>query len=151
MKLSDEKGTALIEFALVLPLLLVVTSGIIEFGFAIYDKAMITNASREGARAGIAFGWPDDYCGDTVGTVETVVNNYLQERLINFGESSATVTPQVVTETFGRACSVTVNYRYQFLVLPNLLRLIHGGLSDGGINLDATTIMRMENQDITGA
>ena len=82
MRLSSEKGTALIEFALVLPILLVLTAGLIEFGIALYDKAMVTNASREGARAGIAFGWPNDYCNDANGTVQTVVNNYLQDHLI---------------------------------------------------------------------
>jgi Flp pilus assembly protein TadG len=32
--------------------------GIIEFGIILYDKAMITNASREGARAGIVYSEP---------------------------------------------------------------------------------------------
>ena len=43
------------EFAIVMPLLFVILFGIIEFGILLYDKAMITNASREGARAGIVF------------------------------------------------------------------------------------------------
>src|SRR5690606_28464820 len=46
-------GVAAVEFALVVPLLLVVLFGIIDFGFMLYDKAMLTNAAREGARAGI--------------------------------------------------------------------------------------------------
>ena len=45
-----QRGAAAVEFAIVLPLLLVFVFGIIEFGFLLYDKAVITNASREGAR-----------------------------------------------------------------------------------------------------
>ena len=50
--LKGNNGASAVEFAVVLPLL-VLPFGIIEFSLALYDKAMITNASREGARAGI--------------------------------------------------------------------------------------------------
>ena len=53
--IRDEHGGSLVEFAIVMPLLFVILFGIIEFGILLYDKAMITNASREGARAGIVF------------------------------------------------------------------------------------------------
>ena len=46
------------EFAIIAPLLFIILFGIIEFGILIYNKAMITNASREGARAGIVFSDP---------------------------------------------------------------------------------------------
>ena len=51
----DEQGGSLVEFAIVMPLLFVILFGIIDFGILLYDKAMITNASREGASAGIVF------------------------------------------------------------------------------------------------
>lgn len=46
------------EFALVLPVLLLILFGIIEFGLVMFDQAVITNASREGARAGIVLKTP---------------------------------------------------------------------------------------------
>ena len=49
-KINNQNGAALVEFAIVLPLLLILIFGIIEFGVMFYDKAMITNATREGAR-----------------------------------------------------------------------------------------------------
>ena len=57
MKLRNinNKGNAAIEFAIILPLFLFICLGIIEFSVLLYDKAMITNASREGARKGILF------------------------------------------------------------------------------------------------
>ncbi len=51
--LFSKKGASAIEFALVLPLLLAITFGLIEFGLFMYNQQVITNAAREGARAGI--------------------------------------------------------------------------------------------------
>ena len=43
----------MVELALALPMMLLLIFGAVEFGTAMYDKAVITNASREGARFGI--------------------------------------------------------------------------------------------------
>ena len=51
-KINNQNGAALVEFAIVLPVLLMLIFEMIEFSLLLYDKAMITNASREGARAG---------------------------------------------------------------------------------------------------
>src|SRR5450759_2456703 len=45
------RGQSLVEFALVLPLLLLILLGIIQFGFIFNTQVTITNAAREGARA----------------------------------------------------------------------------------------------------
>ncbi|MCK4858006.1 MAG: pilus assembly protein [candidate division Zixibacteria bacterium] len=47
---NDSRGNAVIEFALVLPILLLVLFGITEFGRAIMTKNILHTASREGAR-----------------------------------------------------------------------------------------------------
>ena len=52
-RLGSRRGQSAVELALVLPMLFVVIFGAVEFGTAMYDKAVLTNASREGARAGI--------------------------------------------------------------------------------------------------
>lgn len=52
-RMNKYSGVAIIEFTLVMSLLLAIMFGIIEYGFIIYDKILITNASREVARAGI--------------------------------------------------------------------------------------------------
>ena len=48
--IRSDSGAAAIEFAIVAPLLFVLLFGIIEFGAILYNKSVITNASREGAR-----------------------------------------------------------------------------------------------------
>ena len=49
-KTLSQSGASAIEFALLLPVLLLFLFGIIEVSILFYNKAMITNASREGAR-----------------------------------------------------------------------------------------------------
>ena len=48
----NKRGQALIEFAFILPFLLVIVGGIVDFGLAFFVGQVIENAAREGARAG---------------------------------------------------------------------------------------------------
>ena len=48
-----QRGQAVIELALCLPLLLLVVLGIFDFGFMFQRYEVVTNAAREGARVGI--------------------------------------------------------------------------------------------------
>ena len=51
--IKDQRGAAVVEFAIVLPLLVLMVIGICEFGLLWYNSQVIINASREGARAAI--------------------------------------------------------------------------------------------------
>jgi Flp pilus assembly protein TadG len=51
-RLRSERGAVSVEFAIILPVLLLITFGIIDFGHAWYLKQTVTDASREGARYG---------------------------------------------------------------------------------------------------
>ena len=44
------RGQSLVEFALVLPIFLLILSGIMDFGFLLYSRMTVINAAREGAR-----------------------------------------------------------------------------------------------------
>ena len=135
-KMKSEKGVAAVEFALVLPLLVLLAFGIIEFSLALYDKAVITNASREAARAGIVYRVPPV----TDGEIAAVVNNYCQSRLVTFG-SGGQPASTIVREgnAPGDDLRVSVQYPYNFLVLPGFVKQL-----TGSIVLTAETVMRME-------
>jgi len=142
--LKKSKGASAVEFAIILPMLVLLVFGIIELSFALYDKAMITNASREGARVGIVYRSP----AITNAEITSVVNNYLGTHLITFGgkrsPSSDPVTGAtvIVTRTGvspGGELRVSVGYTYSFLVLPQFIP----GVGQG-INMAAETAMRME-------
>lgn len=135
-KFRDQKGVAAVEFAIILPVLILLVFGIIEFSLLLYDKQVITNASREGARAGIV--WADDRISD--GEIMDVVDNYCLNYLITFGTTNPPATTIVRTGlSAGDNLTVTVTYDYDFLVLPNFIASLAGGKT-----LSAVTIMRME-------
>lgn len=54
-EINRQKGVAAVEFAIVAPLLFLLIFGIISYGIMLYNQALITNATRTGARAGIVF------------------------------------------------------------------------------------------------
>jgi Flp pilus assembly protein TadG len=139
MRLKSQSGQALVEIALVLPLLLIIIFGVIEFSILLYDKAVITNASREGARHGIVAPNPRPSVGD----ITNAVNAYCAANLITFGGSgSLSVTaPEAAASTikyFGDPLTVTVTYTYTFFVLPKFI------LTNGSLTLHATTLMKYE-------
>lgn len=50
---GSERGLATVEFALLLPVLLGLLLGMVDFGLALYDKSVLTQLCREAARDGI--------------------------------------------------------------------------------------------------
>ena len=50
-KLRDERGVTAVEFGLIVPILLILVLGIIEFGHAFQVQGTLSSAAREGARA----------------------------------------------------------------------------------------------------
>jgi Flp pilus assembly protein TadG len=140
INLKDQKGAAAVEFAIVLPLLMMMLFGIIEFSIAFYDKAMITNASREGARSGIVLkaGSREDAVEDA--EIESVINDFLTDKLITLGASNVPAVA-ITRDGFstGDSLTVTVTYIYDYYVIPGFV----AGIT-GPVTLDATTIMKME-------
>ena len=47
---KKEDGQAMVEFALILPIFLLILCGIIDFGWLFYNQISLNNACREGAR-----------------------------------------------------------------------------------------------------
>ena len=140
-KLEDQRGAAAVEFAIILPLLLVFLFGIIEFSIMFYDKAVITNASREGARAGIVFDNPRI----SATQIQSVVQDYAENRLITFGTPDLQIPSPTICSASGDELVVTVSYNYEFLIIPGLLTsFFSGGAFGEDTTMEARTIMRCE-------
>ena len=116
----NNKGTTTVEFALIAPLFFVLLFGIMEFGLLLYYKAMITNGSREGARAGIVFRATSTgtYNPITVGEITSAVNGY-------FGATPPTglnvSVPSGICTGTGFPLTVHVTYSYTFLILDRFI------------------------------
>jgi Flp pilus assembly protein TadG len=129
---EGQKGVALVELALVAPILVIVLFAIVEFGFIMYSKGVITNASREGARLGVVLSSPRKNQAE----IEAKVREYL--------EKSGFTDPVAISVTGAGGASgaplvVRVNYSYNFQVLPNFIESLAGSLG-----LTAETAMLME-------
>jgi len=67
-RLRFRSGNAVLDMALVLPLLIAITFGAVEYGYALYIKHSLQSAAREGARAAIV-------AGATAQNVQDAVDN----------------------------------------------------------------------------
>jgi len=115
--LAGTEASSLVEFAVCLPLLVVLVVGIFDFGGAFNQKQMLNNAVREGARFGAAQP-TNDLCGScsapaSVNAIRLLVDSYLLAANVNdCGLSSATVSssgpPWVYTANSGCAGTLTL-------------------------------------------
>lgn len=137
-RIRKYRGGALIEFVIIIPILVLLMIGILEASIMLYDKAMITNASREGARYGIVKRIPT-YA--TMTDVQNYTKTYLQNNLISFSKTptlTVTATSSTNPPAFESLLTVTVSYTYTYLALWHFL----------GINqtatISSTTVMSYE-------
>ncbi len=140
------------EFAIILPVLILIILGIIEFGFILYDRELITNASRVGARIGIVA--TEDSWSVRKQDIENAIDNYLvppdslktwEQRFLlrSLGSLNYTFQKDVTPDppspyppTPGDTLTVTVAYDYTFLAIPNFI--------GKQITLTGQTVMRFE-------
>ena len=144
----EERGAALVEFALALPLLLVVLAGIVDFGFAFQRYEVITNAAREGARLASLPGFDDQT------SVDNRVRAYVMQGLNIPSSSLGAVMPSgavtlvdqdmTISGTTFPTAVVTVTYQHNYLLLGPMLGLINKSWG-GTITLTATSQMRKES------
>jgi len=129
-KNARRKGQALVEFALIVPILVMLVMGIVEFGRIFMTQQAVTNASREGARTGVL---PNSSTTD----VQNMVSSYMGSAGLTGGTSvqCSNVGPSVAA---GTPTSVTVSY-----TLSILTGAIIPGLGDS-VTITHTTVMRHE-------
>jgi Flp pilus assembly protein TadG len=135
-----ERGGVLVEFALVVPILLVIFAGIVDFGLMMQRREVVTNAAREGARIAVLPGYdlPD---------VQARVNAYLNDGIqagtgANARTTWATVTlPGVAPAVQMRQVDVELDTRYS--ILGPVMALV-GGSNFGTVTLRARSTMRIE-------
>jgi Flp pilus assembly protein TadG len=140
---TSERGAELVEFALALPLLMVVFGGIIDFGLMLQRHQVLSNAAREGARLAIL----PNYSCET--DVVPRVTAYVREGISDPAATPATTCPTVtITPGTGpafEAVQVTVTLTEPFLVLGPIVNLAGGNWTLGSnITLQATSTMRTE-------
>jgi Flp pilus assembly protein TadG len=126
-------AAAAVEFAVVAPVFLLLVFGMIEYGRMVMVYQVLTNASREGARASVLD-------GATTSSVNTTVTNYLTDAFIS--GATVTVSPNPPSGAqYGDPVTVTVSIPFsQVSWLPSPMYL-------GSRTLASTTVMRRETSE----
>ena len=133
----------MLEVALTLPIVLLVSVSIFEFGRAYQTAQVLTNAAREGARVAIV-----PFTSET--DITTRITDYLKagqlaskvdlveieiDRLINVPAGGATAT----------GSKITVKYPFDFMVFNGIANLVvHGTTAGTPITITTSALMRNE-------
>ncbi len=160
-----QSGAALVEFAIILPLLLLLVLGICEFGYAFYHLNILNKSVQDGARY---FSDPQ-YArkGATNGPINVLTNDVNitnTNNLVIYGNTSGTV-PQLLPESApvptvncvnvnGQITSctatplpqhimVTATYNHNF-ILGNALHNLTAGTIPSVYSLTASSVLRVE-------
>jgi Flp pilus assembly protein TadG len=121
----DQRGSAAVEFALVMPLVFVVTLGLVEIGLLARDRALVDAAARAGARAAAV--QPDD----------AAARSAAASAAPGLDPGALTV---LVTRSSGRGTPVTVSVAYEDRVRVPFI----GWLVGPSVGLDGSAVMRQE-------
>lgn len=125
-----ERGNVALEFALVLPVLLLFVGGIIDFGRAYWFKQTLTWASREGARYGSIL--PKDEW-DANSVKDRVISAVSKGCGASISRENVVVIPETGPAA-GQELTVTVTMPFSFQIIPYTIS-----------NLSGQTTMRFES------
>ena len=137
----NQRGAALLEAAITIPIILLISVGIFEFGRAYQTWQVLTNAAREGARLAVIN-------GSTDADVTTRVRNYMQAgSLPSYGTATVTIQRAVVLTGADTASKIQIDYPFQFMVLNPVVRLVAPSDTKTGapISMRSSALMRNES------
>ncbi|MFD1707623.1 TadE/TadG family type IV pilus assembly protein [Siminovitchia sediminis] len=98
--IQDERGQSLVEFALILPILLLIFAGIFDFGRVIYAHQQLELVTQEAVRLG--------GLGENDSTIRTYVQNHFTAR--DTSELTVSISPADTTRDSGDYVTVHVSY-----------------------------------------
>jgi Flp pilus assembly protein TadG len=136
--LKNERGAALLEAAVTIPLILLISVAIFEFGRAYQTWQVLTNAAREGARVAVINGTTDTQVTDAV-------RNYMTIGRLDKAASAPIDINRSAPLGDTTASQITISYPFDFLVLGPVARLVVPTSSAGdSLTMSAVAIMRNE-------
>jgi len=139
---ASEEGSALIEFALVAFMFIIVLLGVVEMSRVILVYTSLANAARAGTRYAIVHGQYRTGSGSTgpsgpgnTTQVETVVKNFASTGMLDTTKLNVTVAYPGSSNNVGQAVTVTVTYPYDAIIpfFSTLFGATMGSSSEGVI------------------
>jgi len=127
-KIRNKKGQSMVEFALILPVFLLLLLGMVDLSRVISANFVLDNAARSAARIGVISNDDDD--------IETVINN--ATTTLNDSPIVINITPDEDSRSSGDELSVEITYTVD-IITPIVSNII-----GGSIDISGKTIMRIE-------
>ena len=138
-RLAGDEGVEAVEFALVVPVLLMLISGIVNLGVAFNAATLVTTAVRDGARVASLGGSVSEMCDAMKGATASLSNGGAANVTITYGSTTVTSSLATCTSTSvpnsGETATVTLSYENQWLI-PIVLT--------GGTTISKSSQMRVE-------
>jgi hypothetical protein len=136
LNIKDDGGSALIEFALIVPLLIIFIAGIIEFGFILNAKIVVNSASYEGAKAASLGKEPKN---EAIGAVL----NYVSSNMPGWSYEERLKT-DVICEGIMPGDLVTVKVSYN---IPLFFRKIIPYFNDDSFSITGESTVQIEEKE----
>ena len=139
-RLRNQRGAALLETAITLPIILLISVGIFEFGRAYQTWQVLTNSAREGARVAIIAGTTDAQVNDAV-------RSYMKSGKLAAATSAViSVERNVPFNATATGSRITVSYPFNFTVLNPVAQLVSKGTSTGKGTTTMVSSAMMRNE-----
>ncbi len=131
---NGEKGQALAEFALLIPIFLILLFAIVDFGMGFHSWITVTNSAREGARLGAVSA-----------TMEKIEERVRLTANLPKQDINMTVTVTNAQGQPGDSVVVQVDYDYDLITpLAGLVQLVSGDILGPTLTFSSTAEMRLE-------
>lgn len=131
---APDRGAAAVEFALLLPIVLLILCGIIDFGRALNAQITLTQAAREGARL------------EALGQPAAAVTSRTQTAATGLSGITVTIVSSCAAGAGPTAnAEVKASEKFVFVTPVGAIAAMFGGAGFGGpITLTATGVMPCE-------
>ena len=136
-----ESGQTLVEFALTLPIFIILICALADFGRGFYSWMIVTNAAREGARSAAVGDNSSGITSKIYGSFCTVAS---PPSGCAIGPAGITTTLPALPGTKGNEAQVTVSYAFTYVTPIATLVTLIGGSSLTAPTITSTTAMRFE-------
>ena len=135
--MKNQRGAALLETAITLPLILLVCVAIFEFGRAYQTWQVLTNAAREGARVAVLQDSSDAQIRSAVKSYATIGGVAVVDAEIAINRAAAAGDFQ--------GSEITVSHPFNFMVLNPIAKMVTKGAKTGeALTMEAVAVMRNE-------
>lgn len=132
-------GQSLVEFALILPILLLLILGMIEFGWILNRQITLTNAAREGARAAAVQDVTNAYSA-----ADSAVANFATASGLNIDTTKISFSILGSSGKFETGNTIIVTVPAKIDPITNFFNEIIDSDKNGYVDLTATAKMRIE-------